>query len=234
VRRTDAVEFCEPKLRLRKWFGFFRLAAFTGIGTRPRGVASVARARYRRGEERRRQPGVVAPVYVIDSKWITNLIFANCRVRQQLREGVSAPRPLTRYAILNRDAKFSAEVLSLLRSSGIEPMRTAIRSSLAERQGGTLGWKLPKRMLRPMSSRSTRRMYAELPVNILGTTTTTEHILDLVRTRRSKGLLRRSGTFAELISLPRMGGIHHRYVWINRCLVGAAIGEARATTGDFV
>ena len=48
-------------------------------------------------------------------------------VCQQLREAFPEVSPY-KYTILDRDAKFSAEVLDLLKASGIEPMRTSVRS----------------------------------------------------------------------------------------------------------
>ena len=46
---------------------------------------------------------------------------------QQLREAFPFPSPY-RSVILGRDAKFSQEVLQFLRSSGLKPIRTSIRS----------------------------------------------------------------------------------------------------------
>lgn len=48
-------------------------------------------------------------------------------VCQQLREAFPDGSPY-KYAILDRDTKFSAGVLDLLKASGIEPVRTSIRS----------------------------------------------------------------------------------------------------------
>ncbi|HXN46915.1 MAG TPA: integrase core domain-containing protein [Bryobacteraceae bacterium] len=61
-------------------------------------------------------------------------------VVQQLRETFS-DSDRHRYAILDRDSKFSAEVIGFLRSSGIKPVRTSVRSpwqnGLAERWVGS-------------------------------------------------------------------------------------------------
>jgi transposase InsO family protein len=48
-------------------------------------------------------------------------------IAQQLREAFALPCPF-RYAIFDRDAKFSPAVRELLTSSGIKPVRTSIRS----------------------------------------------------------------------------------------------------------
>jgi transposase InsO family protein len=61
-------------------------------------------------------------------------------VVQQLREAFPDV-PRHRYVILDRDARFSREVVSFLKSSGIEPVRTSVRSpwqnGLAERWVGS-------------------------------------------------------------------------------------------------
>jgi transposase InsO family protein len=61
-------------------------------------------------------------------------------VCRQLRKAFPIPSPY-QYAILDHDAKFSAEISSLLRSSGIKPVQTAIRSpwqnGIAERWVGS-------------------------------------------------------------------------------------------------
>ncbi len=61
-------------------------------------------------------------------------------ILQQLREAFALPCPY-RYVILDRDAKFSSEILEFLRSSGIRPIRTSIRSpwqnGIAERWVGS-------------------------------------------------------------------------------------------------
>jgi putative transposase len=61
-------------------------------------------------------------------------------VCQQLREAFPDVSPF-KYAILDRDSKFSTEVLELLKASAIDPVRTSIRSpwqnGTAERWVGT-------------------------------------------------------------------------------------------------
>jgi putative transposase len=48
-------------------------------------------------------------------------------ITQQLRKGFPEPRPY-RYALLDRDSKFGADVTDLLISSGIKPKRIGYRS----------------------------------------------------------------------------------------------------------
>jgi putative transposase len=62
-------------------------------------------------------------------------------VVQQLREAFPFPSSY-RYVILDRDAKFSQEVLQFLKSSGLKPVRTSVRSpwqnGVAERWVGSI------------------------------------------------------------------------------------------------
>jgi len=113
-------------------------------------------------------------------------------VCHQLREAFPIPGTY-QYAILDRDAKFSAEVLSLLRSSGIEPVRTAIRSPWQNGRAERCGWKLPEGMLRPCHRDRRSARPADRP-RIHSLLSMTGLILDSARTRLSKGRLRRSGT----------------------------------------
>ena len=61
-------------------------------------------------------------------------------ISQQLREAFPMPGPY-QYVIMDRDAKFGDKVLTFLRSSGIQPVRTSVRSpwqnGTAERWVGT-------------------------------------------------------------------------------------------------
>src|ERR1035441_3132310 len=69
-------------------------------------------------------------------------------VCQQLREAFPSPSH-HRYAILDRDSKFNPEVVKFLESSGIELVRTSIRSPWQKRGRREVGWFGPPRMLRP-------------------------------------------------------------------------------------
>jgi putative transposase len=46
---------------------------------------------------------------------------------QQLREALPLPNPY-RYVLLDSDAKFGNDVLEFLKSSGLKPIRTSVRS----------------------------------------------------------------------------------------------------------
>jgi len=66
-------------------------------------------------------------------------------VIQQLRETFSGSAR-HRYVILDRDAKFSQEVLDLLEASGIKPVRTRRAQSVAEMAPRNAGWKRAPRL----------------------------------------------------------------------------------------
>src|SRR5947209_19236370 len=62
-------------------------------------------------------------------------------ILQQLREALPLPGPY-RYVIFDRDRKFSTEVRTFLKASGIKPVRTSVRSpwqrGVAERWVGSI------------------------------------------------------------------------------------------------
>jgi transposase InsO family protein len=62
-------------------------------------------------------------------------------IMQQLREALPLPCPY-RYVIFDRDRKFSVEVRTFLKASGIQPVRTSVRSpwqnGVAERWVGSI------------------------------------------------------------------------------------------------
>ncbi len=133
-------------------------------------------------------------------------------VVQHLREAFPDSTPY-RYVILDRDTKFDAEVLNVLRSIGLKPKRTSRESpwqnGVAERWVGSCRRELLDHMI-PLNEQHLRRL-----------------ILDYVRyyhlDRTHDGLGKDTpdrrpvennpGNGAKVISLPRVGGLHHRYGW---------------------
>lgn len=133
-------------------------------------------------------------------------------VMQQLREAFpydTAPR----YLIFDHDAIFSPAVVECVRWLGIEPIRTSYRSPW---QNGTAErWIL-----------SCRRELLEHVV-VFGE----RHLVRLVRsyisyyhedrghlgldkdTPDSRAITPRPSPTAKVVALPRVGGLHHRYVW---------------------
>jgi putative transposase len=66
-------------------------------------------------------------------------------VAQQLREAFPEIGPL-RYIVLDRDAKFNADVLAFLKATGLLPKRGSISIALAERHRATMGGRLSPRV----------------------------------------------------------------------------------------
>jgi transposase InsO family protein len=132
-------------------------------------------------------------------------------VVQQLRE-TFPDSARHRYMILDRDSKFSDDVIGFLRSSGIEAVRTSVRSpwqnGLAERWVGGARRECFDHVI-ALDEAHVRRLAREYLVY---------HHVD--RTHDGLGKDTPCGRAveprpagAELISLPRVGGLHHRYTW---------------------
>jgi transposase InsO family protein len=132
-------------------------------------------------------------------------------VMQQLRETFS-DADQRRFVILDRDSKFNREVIELLESSGINAVRTSVRSpwqnGVAERWVG--------------SARRECFDYViainEAPVRRLAR----EYIAYYHADRTHDGLGKDSPSGrkteakpagAELVAVARVGGLHHRYCW---------------------
>ena len=132
-------------------------------------------------------------------------------VCQQLREAFPDAGPY-RHAILDRDTKFSAEVLDLLKSSGIEPVRTSIRSpwqnGTAERWVGSARRECFDQVI-ALNEPHLRRIACEYIAYYHDDRT---H-LGLDKDTPLGRPVEPKPTAARLESLPRVGGLHHRYVW---------------------
>ena len=133
-------------------------------------------------------------------------------IMQQLREAFPEPCRY-RYVIFDRDRKFNAEVLSFLEAAGLEPKRTSVRApwqnSLAERWIGSCRWEILDHII-ALNEGHLRRVLHDY-VNY--------HEQDRLHDSLQKDAPNRSaveqrpGTDATVISLPRLGGLHHRYTW---------------------
>ena len=132
-------------------------------------------------------------------------------VVQQLRE-TFPDSARHRYMILDRDSKFSDDVIGFLRSSGIEAVRTSVRSpwqnGLAERWVGGArrecfdhGIALDEAHVRRLAREYLVYHHVDRTHDGLGKDTPCGRAVE----PRPAG--------AELISLPRVGGLHHRYTW---------------------
>lgn len=133
-------------------------------------------------------------------------------VAQQLREAFpeeTAPK----YLILDRDNKFGGDVPDLLNSLGSHLIRTAYRSpwqnGIAERWVGSCRRELLDQVivfseahLRKLLSDYIRYYHEDRTHDGLGKDAP-----------YGRAVERRSSLESKLISLPRLGGLHHRYKW---------------------
>jgi putative transposase len=132
-------------------------------------------------------------------------------VVQQLREAFPYS-PSHRYMVLDRDSKFSEDVVGFLRSSGIKAVRTSIRSpwqnGAAERWVGSARRDCFDHVI-ALDEVHVRRLARE-------------YIAYYDADRTHDGLskdtpdgrpVEKKPVAAELVALPRLSGLHHRYTW---------------------
>jgi transposase InsO family protein len=131
---------------------------------------------------------------------------------QQLREAFPEPCPY-RHAVLDRDAKFRKDVTDLLVSSGIKPKRTSFRSpwqdGIAERWIGSCRRDLLDHVVVINETHFRRLMRDYLSYYHA------DRIHDSLEkdTPSTRPVSHKPDPSANLISLPRIGGLHHRYDW---------------------
>ena len=133
-------------------------------------------------------------------------------VVQQLREVFPEAGPY-RYVILDRDAKFDGTVMTFLKATGLKPKRTSIQS--------------------PWQNGTTERWIGSCRREILDhiIALNERHLLRLMRdyvsyyhqdrvhdslekdTPNKRLIEPKPATIAKVTSLPRLGGLHHRYSW---------------------
>jgi putative transposase len=129
----------------------------------------------------------------------------------QLREAWGYEHP-PRFLIFDRDAKFSAEVISTVQHNGTEPVRTAFRSpwqnGVAERWVGSVRRDLLDHVI-ILNERHLRRIlrdyvryYHEDRTHLgLGKDTPSGRVAASMPPNTNK-----------IITLSRLGGLHHRYM----------------------
>jgi transposase InsO family protein len=133
-------------------------------------------------------------------------------VVQQLREtfGLDA---IPRHLIFDRDSIFSAQVVSTVKSFGIEPTRTAFRSpwqnGVAERWIGSVRRELLDHAI-VLNERHLRRLLAEYVVYYHDDRT---HLALDKQTPGGRRHSTRPSPRAAVAAQPRLGGLHHRYEW---------------------
>ena len=133
-------------------------------------------------------------------------------VVQQLRMTFPEVGPY-RYVILDRDAKFDAEVIQFLKSTGLTPKHTSVQSpwqnGVAERWIGSCRREFLDYVIALNEGHLRRliRQYASYHHE--------DRIHDSLEkdTPNRRAIDTKPSTAAVVISLPRLGGLHHRYSW---------------------
>jgi transposase InsO family protein len=134
-------------------------------------------------------------------------------VSHQLQKAFSLAEIITECMILDNDKIFSTCVTMTLKSLGITPIRTSIRSpwqnGVAERWIGSCR----RELLDHVIILNQRHLY-----NLLG-----EYIEYYHQDRThynlgkdppiSRPVIKRESGYDKVIALPRVGGLHHKYVW---------------------
>jgi len=129
----------------------------------------------------------------------------------QLRQAWECEEPSQRFLIFDRDAKFGADVVSSVKAMGSQPIRTAFRSpwqnGVAERWVGSLRRELLNHVI-VLNQRHLRRLLREY-VHYYHEDRT--H-LGLGKETPGAGVPASAPSVGyKVLSLPRLGGLHHRY-----------------------
>jgi putative transposase len=133
-------------------------------------------------------------------------------VIQQLREAFPETG-VCRYVILDRDSKFSPDVIDFLRSTGLTPKRTSVESpwqnGVAERWIGSIRRELLDHAI-PLNEAHLRRLIHDYVAYYHD-----DRIHDSLDqdTPMPRPVEPRLATSAEIVSAARLGGLHHRYSW---------------------
>jgi transposase InsO family protein len=133
-------------------------------------------------------------------------------VVQQLREAFPECAPY-RYVILDRDATFDADVITLLKATGLKPKRTSVRApwqnGIAERFVGSCRREILDHVI-ALNEQHLRRLIRDY-VSYYHQ----DRIHDSLEkdTPNRRPVEQRPAANATVISNARLGGLHHRYQW---------------------
>ena len=133
-------------------------------------------------------------------------------VIQQLREAFPEAGPY-RYAIFDRDSKFDAELTAFLKATGLKPKRTSIQApwqnGIAERWVGSCRREILDHVI-ALNEQHLRRLIRDY-VSYYHQ----DRIHDSLEkdTPHRRPVEQKPCANATLISIPRLGGLHHRYSW---------------------
>jgi transposase InsO family protein len=133
-------------------------------------------------------------------------------VVQQLRETFPDAGPY-RYVILDRDAKFDADVIAFLKATGLKPKRTSVRApwqnGIAERWVGGCRREMLDHVI-PLNEQHLRRLVRDY-VSYFQEDRIHDSLGKDTPNRRPVEI--QPCAEAKVISSPRVGGLHHRYLW---------------------
>ena len=132
-------------------------------------------------------------------------------VVQQLREAWAYQQP-PRFLLFDRDAKFGADVVSAVREMGSQPTRTAFRrpwqNGVAERWVGSCR----RHLLDHVMILNERHLKRLMSLYLLYYHEDRTHLGLGKDTPGGRPIAMMSPTRSKVISLARVGGLHHRYI----------------------
>jgi transposase InsO family protein len=133
-------------------------------------------------------------------------------VLQQLREAFPEAAPY-RYAILDRDSIFDADVVAFLKATGLKPKRTSVQApwqnGTAERWIGSCRREILDHLI-ALNEDHLRRLIREY-VRYYHQDRTHDSLSKDTPNRRP--VEPKPAAKASVISLPRLGGLQPRYAW---------------------
>jgi hypothetical protein len=133
-------------------------------------------------------------------------------VVQQLREAFPEAGPY-RYVILDRDSKFDADVIAFLKATGLKPKRTSVRApwqnGIAERWVGGCRREMLDHVI-PLNEQHLRRLVRDYIAYFHDDRIHDGPDKD---TPNRRPVENKPSPNATVISIPRLGGLHHRYSW---------------------
>ena len=133
-------------------------------------------------------------------------------VVQQLREAFPEAGPY-RYAVFDRDATFQEAVITFLKATGLKPKRTSLQApwqnGIAERWVGSCRREILDHVI-ALNEQHLRRLIGDY-VNYHHEDRIHDSLEKDTPNRRT--VEPRAAAKATVISMPRLGGLHHRYAW---------------------
>jgi hypothetical protein len=131
---------------------------------------------------------------------------------QQLQETFADAAPY-RYAILYHDSIFNGDVVAFLEATGLQPKRTAMhapwQNGTAERWIGSCRREILDHII-PVNEEHLRRVIREY---VCCYQADSVHASLSKDTPSGRPIDPRPTTGGSVTSLPRLGGLHHRYAW---------------------